>query len=207
MWGLNRRAPSGAGPLSGSFAVRFEGAERSVGAPAILAPVRPASPAAVPVQVGVGAAGLPVHAPPRAEEGALPQDGLQLLHGLPGEARLVGGPVLRGAPLLLLLYRRHAGASARPAPFRVPVGQRADGDDGGGVGRQRDGCWGVDDAGTSPSAAPVRRRGVPPADPHPLPVAQAHPRAIYLVFASTPPPLKDRHGGWVKPPPPEELQR
>lgn len=188
---LNRCVLSGAGPPSGSFRARFEGAKRPAGASVVLASVRPAPAAPVSMQVRVGSARLPFHSSSDAEEGALPQDGLQLLHSLPGEARL-GGRSALGRPLPGPLVLRSC--SIRPGlggSLRAPVGQRADGDDGGGLRRKREGGWRVDDARTSPSAVPVHKGGLFSSDPHPLPAAQAHPCAVYLVFASTLTLLKD----------------
>lgn len=135
---LNRCALSGAGPPSGSFRARFEGAKCSGGASIILVCVSPASAAAAAaasMQVGVRSAWLPLDSSSDAEEGALSQDGLQLLHSLPGEAHLGGRSGLR-RPLPGPLVLRSC--SVRPGligSFRAPVAQRADGDDSRGLGR------------------------------------------------------------------------
>lgn len=132
---LNRCALSGAGPPSGSFRVRFEGAKCSAGASLILASVSPASAAAVSMQVRVRSAWLPIHSSSDAEEGALSQDGLQLLHCLPGEAHLGGRSALRRplpGPLVLCSCSIHPGLVGS---FWAPVVQRANGDDSRGLRR------------------------------------------------------------------------
>lgn len=119
----------GAGPPSGRFPARFEGAKGSAAAA-----VSPAA-AAVSLQVGVRSAWLPVSSSSDAEEGALPQDGLQLLHSLPGEAHLGGRSALRSplpGPLVL------CSCSIRPGltgSFWAPGVRRADGDDSRGLRR------------------------------------------------------------------------
>lgn len=87
---MNRRALSGPGPPSGSIAGRFEGAEGPGRVSIVLASVT-APPAGAAVEIRVGTSWFTVVSAPDVQQRTVPQDALQLLHGLSGDAHLTVG--------------------------------------------------------------------------------------------------------------------
>lgn len=139
---LNRCTICGAGRTSGSVRVGFEGAEHPVGVSIVLPSAGPSTTtttttaAAASVEVRVRTPWLPNISSTDAEQRTVPQDGLQLLHGLPGDAHLTVGPPglwrhLFG-PVLPNGRFIHPGIISS---FGGPVRQRADGDHSRGVWR------------------------------------------------------------------------
>lgn len=95
---MNRHVISG-GPPSGSVREGFEGAERpwwvSIAVPSTRPAAATTAAAAPAVQVCVRTPRFPLVFPPGVDQGALLQDCLQLVQGLPGDGHLnTGRPAL-----------------------------------------------------------------------------------------------------------------